>query len=95
MEHKDVTAELKALDDKGEGVLRFIRFNQEDKDSDITLPGFIGQQQMAAYNPQQRGGLGGALGGLVGGGAAGAAIGGPLGPLLGPLGAVAGLFGLI
>jgi hypothetical protein len=44
MEYKTVDAEVKAIDEKGEGVLRFIRFNQEDKDSDITLPGFIGRQ---------------------------------------------------
>lgn len=45
MEYKTVGFELKAIDEKGEGVLRFIRFHQEDKDSDITLPGFIGKQQ--------------------------------------------------
>ena len=53
MEYKDAAAELKALDDAGEGVLRFIRFNQEDKDLDITLPGFVGQQEavlLASHN---------------------------------------------
>ena len=45
MEYKDIMAEVKALDQKGEGILRFIRFNQEDKHSDITLPGFIGKQE--------------------------------------------------
>lgn len=52
-EHKDTMAEIKSLNDKGEGVLRFIRFNQEDKDADITLPGFIGSQKaplIAAHN---------------------------------------------
>jgi hypothetical protein len=44
-EYKAVDAEIKALDDQGAGVLRFIRFHQEDKDADVTLPGFIGQQQ--------------------------------------------------
>jgi hypothetical protein len=53
MEHKSVEAELKALDDKGEGVLRFIRFHQEDKDLDITYPGFIQNQKavlLASHN---------------------------------------------
>lgn len=53
MERKDVIAEIKELDEKGEGVLRFIRFNQEDKDADITLPGFVGRQKavlLAAHN---------------------------------------------
>jgi hypothetical protein len=44
MEHKDVVAEVKELNEKGEGVLRFIKFDQEDKDADITFPGFIGRQ---------------------------------------------------
>ena len=53
IEYKDVDAELKALDEKGEGVLRFIRFHQEDKDSDITLPGFVQNQEailISAHN---------------------------------------------
>jgi hypothetical protein len=45
MEYKDVIAEVKEINEKGEGVLRFIRFEQEDKDSDITKPGFIGRQK--------------------------------------------------
>lgn len=45
MEYKNAMAEIKSIDDKGEGILRFIKFNQEDKDSDITLPGFIGRQK--------------------------------------------------
>jgi hypothetical protein len=45
MEYKSVQAELKSIDEKGEGVLRFIRFEQEDKDGDITRPGFIGRQK--------------------------------------------------
>lgn len=61
--------------------------------------GFIGQQQMAAYNPQRVGGLGGLLGGLAGGAAVGNALGGlgitGIQPALAPLGAVAGLFGLL
>jgi hypothetical protein len=53
MEHKSVQAEVKALNAKGEGVLRFIRFEQEDKDGDITRPGFIGRQKavlLASHN---------------------------------------------
>ena len=53
MERKEVSAELKSLNDQGEGVLRFIRFHQEDKDADITLPGFVGRQPavlLAAHN---------------------------------------------
>jgi len=53
MERKAVEAELKSLNDQGEGVLRFIKFNQEDKDADITLPGFVGRQKavlLAAHN---------------------------------------------
>lgn len=53
MERKSVEAELKSLNEKGEGVLRFIRFQQEDKDGDITLPGFVGQQKavlLASHN---------------------------------------------
>jgi hypothetical protein len=45
MEHKDVVAEVKELNEKGEGVLRFIKFGQEDKDADVTFPGFIGRQE--------------------------------------------------
>ena len=45
IEYKGVEAEVKAINDDGEGTLRFIRFHQEDKDSDITLPGFIGKQE--------------------------------------------------
>lgn len=53
MERKDVVAEIKELDEKGSGVLRFIRFHQEDKDADITLPGFVGRQKavlLASHN---------------------------------------------
>jgi hypothetical protein len=53
MEQKDFPVEIKELNDKGEGVLRFIRFHQEDKDADITLPGFIGEQEaplLVAHN---------------------------------------------
>jgi hypothetical protein len=53
MESKDFVAEVKSLNAKGEGVLRFIRFHQEDKDADITLPGFIGRQEaplLVAHN---------------------------------------------
>lgn len=53
MERKEVSAELKSLNGRGEGVLRFIRFDQEDKDADITKKGFIQRQKavlLAAHN---------------------------------------------
>ena len=53
IEYKTVDAEVKSVDEKGEGILRFIRFHQEDKDSDVTLPGFINKQEavlIASHN---------------------------------------------
>src|SRR5215813_13036791 len=44
-EYKAVEADLKAIDAKGEGTLRFIRFEQPDKDRDVTRKGFIGEQE--------------------------------------------------
>jgi hypothetical protein len=45
VEYKGVEAEIKAITDDGEGTLRLIRFHQEDKESDVTLPGFIQRQE--------------------------------------------------
>jgi phage head maturation protease len=44
MERKEALAEIKELDEKGAGILRFITHEQEDKDGDVTRKGFIGRQ---------------------------------------------------
>ena len=44
MEQKSHFGEVKELNDKGEGILRFITFHTVDKDGDVTLPGFVGRQ---------------------------------------------------
>lgn len=76
---------------------QFLRTSPENSPWTSLGLSFINQQQQAAYNPQQQGGLGGALGGMLGGGLLGQSLlgyGTAANPL-GFLGASAGLFGLL
>jgi len=44
MEYKNITIEVKDLNEKGEGLIKFAQMNVIDSDEDVTLPGAFGSQ---------------------------------------------------
>lgn len=44
MEYKNITGEIKELNEKGEGLIVFATLNVIDADEDVTLPGAFGEQ---------------------------------------------------